>query len=66
MKKSKSNFNFLRHPYPFRPNNPSKKGFNKTFDRFPMYMEEQLFDYRSGKQKALEKMTELNKQKAWM
>lgn len=64
MKKCKSNL--VRHEYPFRPNNPSKKGFNKTFDRFPLYMEEQLFDYRSGKMKAMEKLRELDRQKAWM
>jgi hypothetical protein len=32
----------MTHDNPFKPANPSKKGYNKTIDKFPPYMEDPL------------------------
>ncbi len=32
----------MTHEYPFKPANPSKKGYNKTIDKFPVYVEDPM------------------------
>lgn len=32
----------MTHDAPFRPANPSKKGYNKTIDKFPAYKEDPM------------------------
>ena len=31
----------MDHPAPFRISNPAKKGYNKTLENFPTYVEDQ-------------------------
>jgi hypothetical protein len=31
----------VNHPGAFKPSNPAKKGYNKTLEKFPAYVEDQ-------------------------
>ena len=48
------------HSYPFRPNNPAKKGYNKTIGKFPVYYEE------TQEKKQLKTETNKRDQPVWM
>jgi hypothetical protein len=32
----------MTHDVPFKPSNPPKKGYNKTIDKFPKYIEDPM------------------------
>ncbi|CAI2375938.1 unnamed protein product [Moneuplotes crassus] len=40
LKKELYNYDKVKHPQPFRPSNPAKKGYNKTLEQFPSYTED--------------------------
>jgi len=40
LKKELYNYEKVKHPEPFRPSNPAKKGYNKTIETFPSYSED--------------------------
>jgi hypothetical protein len=41
----------MEHDAPFKPSNPSKKGYNKTLEKFPEYKEDPLKEVVRQKEK---------------